>query len=256
MKRIRLMLAVVFVALGGNSVLLADIDIPAIGGTWGQYVYSSNPRGYIKGWGGWQGSCPIWINRGGYELDISDTPKWMLVRYTVSENYTINDREAVISFNYYESFKDGITEKSIKVVQYGSVNLSINPTKVGFQGGNINLAIESNASYWDVSTSSSWLYSAINEGHQSLTFNLKVDDNILNKDRSSTVKVSNKSQKVSQEGQLDYTGTPSAVTSGVKVRYGIYDEGIEELFVDDEKVFSSEGRGEFTWQPQNLESWA
>ena len=108
MKRIRLMLVGVLLLWGGNSVLLADI--PAIGGTWGRYVYSSNPRGYIKGWGGWQGSCPIWINRGGYELDISDTPKWMLVRYTVSENYTINDREAVISFNYYDSFKDGITE--------------------------------------------------------------------------------------------------------------------------------------------------
>jgi hypothetical protein len=80
----------------------------------------------------------------------------------------------------------------------------------------------------------------------SRTFKVEVLDNMLKKSRTGCISLAGESISITQLGQLDYTGTASAVTSGVKVRYGIYDEGIEEFFIDDEKVFSSEGRGEFS----------
>ena len=213
------------------------------------FIDNNSDNKYLA-WNEWLDSCPSWISRGECEVVYNESRRLLRVNYKVYRNTTIEDREATLKCRYHKGGEEKI--ESWNVLQYGSVNLSCNALKVAFSGGKVGATVESNASFWDVSTSDTWLTSPISKGKQSLYFDVGVDANILGVTRSSTLKVSDKKVSITQEGQLEYTGSASAVTSGVKIKYGVYNNGVEEFFVDDELVFSSEGQGVFTWQPQKL----
>ena len=141
-------------------------------------------------------------------------------------------------------------EYSFRVSQLGSVHptLAVN-NPVTWRGGIESFRVTADFDYfWEEMQTPNWVECITNNGRGTGAGKVVIEPNLLDTSRTGYFKLRERYSAIKQQGQIEHGAR------GIKVKYGLYDEGVEEFFVDDEMVFSSEGQGEFNWQPQRIGS--
>ena len=177
-----------------------------------------------------------------------------VVKFTASKNIGIDSRTGELVIYTHTGWDD---YKYVYKVQQSAYPISVTSSTNLFvkTGGLGKITVNANdVVSWPAATENKWIRLSQTSGLGTQTFSFDVLENMLEKKRSGSVLVAGKTLSITQDGQLEYKGSASSVTSGVKIKYGVYGKGVEEFLVDDKLVFSSEGQGEFTWQPQKLGS--